>query len=233
MVIMRDEMKKTNSAEDLLLEKMAELIELQNQLNKFVRSDHKSKETRSRQKEIDNVSEDVHCLVSALFKDGHRENANTLKHLALYQLGKEVNELSRELRRTLDSDLLAKRHDEAVDVVKVVSAATSLAVASITIAKSTFDPNSSHAFLEASVGACLGIGAAFYKKVASSFMKAGKAICNIPREVQDSLLTHYFKEGSKQLAQKTARIILQTAPTHPARITAQRKGLQKDKLDAA
>ncbi|HBM90642.1 MAG TPA: hypothetical protein DD400_02025 [Rhodospirillaceae bacterium] len=194
-----DIQKKLVDFEKLLDTKKKELLKRQNEVNVFVDTTHRAKATRIYQKEIRKLAAEINDFVILLIET--KEISGELKEEAekLCGEGMSLNNLTKDLGQALANDLSERQHNEAVDVVKVAGVIAGLSVAAVTISKNTFDPDASHAVAEASVGATLGMGAAFAKNIVKAFKGAVKVVCASPKNIKNSFTLYYMKEISKEM----------------------------------
>ncbi len=122
--------------------------------------------------------------------------------------GMSLNNLTKDLGQALANDLSERQHNEAVDVVRVAGVIAGLSVAAVTLSKNTFDPDASHAVAEASVGATLGVGAAFAKNIVKAFKGAVKVVCASPKNIKNSFALYYMKEISKEMSSALLRPLM-------------------------
>lgn len=98
---------------------------------------------------------------------------------SLNKEGLELNRLSTDLIQALMHDLEQRQKSEAIDIAKAVGIMAGLAGFAVTLSRYTFDPVSSHAIAEVSVGAAAGATASFHKEIFSLFKKQGKKLLSV------------------------------------------------------
>lgn len=188
-------------------EKKMDLLEKFNEVLAFVDTDHKAKRTKEYQKEIHQLASEINTFIIGLIKAKETAEGHAKDVSQLCADGEKLAALNKDIATALAADLQDRQKEEEIDVIKVASFAATLALLSVTISRYAFDHNSSHAALEATVGATTGVAISFHKKLSKGFVHAMKALCCAPVKAKNSFALYYIKESAKDLGREISRPI--------------------------
>ncbi len=216
--------------EKLLNVKQKELLKKQNDILTFVDTKHRARATKKYQKEVRALAKEINDFVILLIETKEKADGQKDQAERLCGTGMGLNNLAKDLGQALANDLAERQHDETVDVVKVAGVVGGLAAAAVTVSRYTFDPHSSHAVAEASVGATIGLTTAIWKPICKGLVwagkqicagprkvitssraalnalkHAGKEICLVPKNIKNSFVVYYMKETAKETARRLSK----------------------------
>jgi len=183
-----DTKKRLNELNATIEAKKMDLLDNQDEVLAFVDTNHKAIDTKEYQKALRVMEIQVNEIIRAASVGVDGEFSALAEKLC--NRAEKLKEIVRDMNGQLAQDFEERHKAEDIDPVKVASMILGFAVASLTFSKHIFDPNSSHATLEASAGAIVGSAIPLRKNVRNAF----KEICLTPRKIGESFLVHYIKE---------------------------------------
>lgn len=204
------EENKLSDLNDLMLEKMGELIDLRSNTWKWVSAAHTAKDTEARLNEVRILSDELSRIARSLVDhkkavpaDG-AETENLLKRFDL------LHDYERDIQECLTSDLATKkkeRSDTNIDYVKNVTFIFGLPIAFVTSVKNGVGHGSIDVDQALLVGFAISIPTVFHKSVKSLFSQAAKSVCAIPAtlyavpaSIRNDMRVYYAKEIIRQKA---------------------------------
>lgn len=182
---MNDIHKKLADFEKLLDEKQKELLKKQNEINMFVDTAHKAKATKAYQTEVRALATEINNFVILLIDA--KQDAGDLRNDVekLRGDGMDLNRLTRDLGQALADDLVQRQRDEdksSVDAIKSLGFIFGTALAFVSLAHNTFDPDLAHKKVETSAGVLVGFCIGYRNQIKSTFKRVAEVFAEAPQK---------------------------------------------------
>jgi hypothetical protein len=180
---MSEEQNKLSDFNDLIHEKMGELIDLRSNTWKWLATEHTIKDTEARLNEARTISEELSQIAHGLVDHKKAVPADAKEVDSSFKIFDLVRGYEREIHECLNRDLDAKKKaasDNKFDYVKNVAFILSVPGLFITGVKNGVGNGHIDVNEALVLGFAVSIPTVFHKKTKSLFSKAAKNICSVP-----------------------------------------------------
>lgn len=204
--IMANHNELLGAYEKLLDDKEEDLLAQQTEILKFVDTKHKVEATKEYLRALRQIDVEINAFIKSLLKLQKKSPDFKDKAKALCERSRRLKDYTRDMHKTLSDDL-SEKHIERGDLATKVGFIAAMALAAVSLAKHTVDPDSTHSALEASSGATLGVTIVHRKKIGSSIKALAKSVCSAPQDIKDSFVLYFAKEKAKEIGKRLASVI--------------------------